>query len=83
MKPDVKLGPTLKRIWSTLIGFYPVMLPVTLACILFSAAVSAVPSLFMERIISVIEQAYPSRDWAGAAGRISGTGSWPSSPRAP
>ncbi len=72
MKPNVKLGPTLKRIWSTLIGFYPVMLPVTLACILFSAAVSAVPSLFMERIISVIEQAYPSRDWAGAAGRIFG-----------
>ena len=72
MKPNVKLGPTLKRIWRTLIGFYPVMLPVTLLCILFSAAVSAVPSVFMQKIIAIIEECYPSKDWAGASGRIFG-----------
>ncbi len=72
MKPNVKLGPTLARIWKTLIGFYPVMLPVTLACILFSAAVSAIPSLFMQRVIAIIEECWPTRDWAGASGRIFG-----------
>ncbi len=70
MKPNVKFGPTLKRIGRTLIGFYPVMLPAALFCILFSAAVSAVPSVFMQKIIAIIEECYPSLDWAGAAGRI-------------
>ena len=36
--------PTLKRVLSFLFSFYPVLLPVTIFCILLNAAVSAIPS---------------------------------------
>ena len=42
---------TLPRVLRMLWGFYPVLLPLTALCILFSAAVSAVPSLFIQQII--------------------------------
>ena len=48
---------TVWRIVRTLFGFYPVLMPLVVLCIIFSAAVGAIPSLFMSRIISIIENA--------------------------
>ena len=46
----------LGRLIRTLFGFYPVLLPVTVACILFNAVVSSVPSIFMQNVIAAVEQ---------------------------
>ena len=68
-RPPLKKG-TLKRLFKTLFEFYPVLLPVTLLCILFSAVVAAVPSIFMQKVIAVIEETWRGGDWAAASGRI-------------
>lgn len=62
----------IKRIIHTLFSFYPVLMPVVLFCILFNAIVSAVPAVFMQNIIAVIEQSYQSGDWDAVAGKILG-----------
>ena len=45
---------TLRRLLRTIVEFYPVMAPLTLLCILFSAIVNAIPSIFMQNIIAII-----------------------------
>lgn len=62
----------IKRIIRTLFSFYPVLMPVVLFCILFNAIVSAIPAVFMQNIIAVIEQSYKSGDWEAVAGKILG-----------
>ncbi len=62
----------LPRLIRTLFQFYPVLLPVTLGCILINAVVSAVPSIFMQKAIAVVEEFFPTGDWATAVGRITG-----------
>ncbi len=64
-RPKAKKG-TFPRLIKTLFKFYPVLLPVTMACILFSSAVSAIPSLFIQKIIQIIEQNYALGDWETA-----------------
>ena len=53
---------TLKKFF----GYYPVLAPLAVFCILFTAAVSAIPSLFVQRILTVVERWYQSGDWASA-----------------
>ena len=65
----VKKG-TLPRIIKTLFEFYPVMMPVVLICIVFSAIVSSIPSVFMQQVISVIDSNYKTGDWEGVSGKI-------------
>ncbi len=62
----------IRRIIRTLFSFYPVLMPVVLFCILFNAIVSAIPAVFMQNIIAVIEQSYQSGDWEAVAGKILG-----------
>lgn len=57
----MKQGPifkkdTLKRLLKMLFEFYPLALPLVLFCILFTAAVSSIPSVFMQKVIAVLEQ---------------------------
>ena len=47
---------TLKRLFRMLFSFYPVALPLVILCIVLSAAVSAMPSIFTQNIIAVLEQ---------------------------
>jgi len=44
------LGRTLKMLF----GFYPVLMPLTIVCILFSAVCATLPSLFLQNIIEII-----------------------------
>ena len=50
----------LRRLLRTLFEFYPVLLPVTLVCILINAIVSSVPSIFMQNIIAIVDDSYQS-----------------------
>ena len=65
----VKKG-TFGRIIKTLFEFYPVMMPVVLICILFSAIVSSIPSIFMQQVVALISDTYKSGDWEGVSGQI-------------
>lgn len=61
---------TFKRLIKTLFSFYPVLLPVTLLCIIISALVSSVPSIFMQKVLNVIEMNFSSGDWQAAMPQI-------------
>ena len=60
------IGWTMKKFF----GFYPVLAPLSVFCILFSAVVSAIPSLFIQRVLAVIEKWYLSGDWAAARAEL-------------
>ena len=60
----------LKRTVKKLFSYYPVLAPITFACILFSSIVSSIPSLFTQNVIQVIERWYVSRDWAAAQAEL-------------
>ena len=62
----------LRRLLRTLFEFYPVLLPITLVCILINAIVSAIPAVFMQNIIAIVDESYQSGDWAGVSGTILG-----------
>ncbi len=46
------------------------MLPATIACIVFNAVVSSIPSVFMQNIIAVIENNWQEGDWGAVGGQI-------------
>ncbi len=48
---------TLPRLLKTLFQFYPVLLPLVLFLIVFNAIVAAVPAIFQQNIIAIIEEA--------------------------
>ena len=58
------------RLLKTILEFYPVIMPVTIVCIIFSAAVSAVPTIFMQKIIAVVEDHWESGDWSAVSAEI-------------
>ncbi len=58
------------RLIKTLFGFYPVMMPVVIFCIIFNAVVSSVPAVFMQNVIAVVEESWQSGDWKAVSGRI-------------
>lgn len=66
MSREMKKGPikvkkgTAGRLIKTLFGFYPVMMPLTLVCIVFNAVVSSIPAVFMQRVISSVEESWNS-----------------------
>ena len=70
--PTITKQGTLLRIFKTLFSFYPVMMPVVVACILFSAIISSLPAVFMQKVIALIEANWQSGDWAGVSGQIMG-----------
>lgn len=55
---------TLKRIIKTLFSAYPVMLPITIVFIVINAIVSSVPSIFMQKVIEIVENNYKTADWS-------------------
>ena len=73
LAPGEKLSKGLiKRLIKMLFSFYPVLLPLALFCILFSAAISSIPSVFMQKVIAVIESAYQTGDWTGVDAILAG-----------
>ena len=65
----VKKG-VVGRLLRTMRGFYPVMLPLAVVCIVFSAVVSSIPAIFMQNVIAAVETSWQSGDWSAVGGRI-------------
>lgn len=68
-RPAMKKG-TLGRVIKKLFGYYPVLAPLTIVCILFSSIVSSIPSIFMQNVLASIEKWYVSKDWESAKAEI-------------
>jgi len=51
-------------------GYYPVMARLSVFLILFTAVVSAIPSLFVQRVLTVVEKWYLSGDWNAAKAEL-------------
>lgn len=68
-RPQAKKG-TMKRILKMLFGFYPVLMPLTIVCIIFSAIISSIPSLFIQKVTDVITGNFQSGDWSNAKAEI-------------
>ena len=47
----------LKRLIKMLFGFYPVLLPVSIVCIIFCAVTSAIPAIFLKEVTNAITSA--------------------------
>ncbi len=71
-RPPNKKG-IIRRILKTVFQFYPVRTPIVILCIIISAAVSSMPSIFMQRIIGIIEDSWRSGDWSAVAQQIFST----------
>ena len=55
---------TLRRLIKMLFGFYPVLVPLTILCILFAAAAAAIPDIFIQKITAIIDVAIKGGlDW--------------------
>ncbi len=58
------------RVLGMLFEFYPVLMPITAVCIVFSAGTSAIPALFIQKVIAVMEKWQQTGDWASASADI-------------
>ncbi len=67
---STKKSAALVRVIRDLFSSYPVLMPITILCILFSATVSSMPSIFLQRIISAIEVYTESGDWDSAKDEV-------------
>ena len=54
-KKSIPKGKIFKRVLKMLFEFYPVMVPVTIFCILFVSCAAAVPDVYIQRIVAIIE----------------------------
>lgn len=61
---------TALRLIKLLFKFYPRLLPFTIACILINAIVSAIPSVFQQKVIALIEANWRTGDWESVSGQI-------------
>lgn len=62
----------LFRILKMMFSFYPVLLPICLICIVAAGAVNSVPSIFMQKVLAVIETYVKAgnTDWVEASAEI-------------
>ncbi len=52
--PPKAAVPVLLRVLRMLFKAYPVLLPIAVLCIVFSAAVSSIPSIFTQKVLAVV-----------------------------
>ena len=65
-RPKAKKG-TVARVLKTLYGFFPGKMTLITLCIIFSAAVSAIPPIFLQKVIALIETHEKGSSFAVAA----------------
>lgn len=71
LRPGEKLSKGIvKRVIKDVFSFYPRLVPLVIVCIIISAAVSSIPSIFQQKVIALIEQYYKTGDWTSAAPQI-------------
>ena len=57
----------LSRLIKMLFGFYPVLVPLTIGCIVIAAVSSALPAIFQQQVLADIGEWYLTGDWAAAS----------------
>ena len=60
----------IKRTLKLFFSFYPVLARLAVACILFSSVVSAIPALFVQNVLSVVQKWYLTKDWVAAKAEL-------------
>ncbi len=62
----------LARVVKLLFASYPKLMPLAVICIMFSAAVSAIPAIFIQKVLAVVTECLDNgiTDWAQVSGRI-------------
>ena len=68
-KPKFNPG-LLGRVIKMLIGYYPALFPISILCIIFTAVTSAIPALFLQKVVELIRVWQVSGDWASASKEI-------------
>lgn len=68
-RPPMQKG-VIGRLLKTVFKFYPVRTTLILVGIVFNAAVSSIPSVFMQKIIGIIESAWQSGNWSAVSGDV-------------
>jgi len=63
-------GATLKRVIKMLFQFYPKLVPLIIFCIIFCAAASSIPAVFVQKVIAAISKWSESGDWDAASAEI-------------
>lgn len=58
------------RLLKNIFEFYPIMFPIVIVCILFNAAISSIPAVFMQKVIELIENSWKSGAWNLVGGKI-------------
>ncbi len=64
---------TLGRVLRMLYAFYPRLIPLTVVCIIFSAAVSAIPAIFQQKVLKIVQEEFLDKgnaDWSAAIREI-------------
>ena len=61
---------SLKRILKIYLGLFPKLVWLLLLCIVVGAVTAAVPSIFQQKILAIIEATWKSGDWASARPQI-------------
>lgn len=69
-RPKLPVGKILTRIIKMLWEFYPILLPVALLGAVIQAIMQSLPSVFLERILSIISNYIDSGDWSSAEGLV-------------
>ncbi|MBE6468826.1 MAG: ABC transporter ATP-binding protein [Coriobacteriaceae bacterium] len=66
------MGRTALRVLKMMRGFYPVLLPAVAVAIVFNAIVQAVPNIFLERVLAIVEDNWELGEWAPVAAAVTG-----------
>ena len=64
------MGKTALRTLKMFFGFYPVLLPVVLVCIVANGVIQTIPNVFMERVLAIVQDSWESGDWASVSGAV-------------
>lgn len=72
MKTMPKKKGVIGRVLKSLFKFYPVMLPLTILFIIINAIVGSMPSIFMQRVIAILDENYKSGNWSAIASDVLG-----------
>ena len=67
---QVKKKNVLVRLFKLLMSFYPVMFPVMIVLLVFNAIVRSLPSIFMQKVIALIENSTASTTWSDVSGEV-------------
>ena len=68
-KKKLNMG-ALKRVIKMLYGYYPVLLPIIIVCIIFAAITASVPAIFQQQVLAGIQKWITSGDWSLAKQEI-------------